>query len=670
MMTFFSGFVVATLLLGNTVGAAAKQLERRTQQDWLGSLSMCGCQQCTSAVYNSQAGDYKCIDRILFLIGDGLTEEAACEQVGNEFPTICGPACNPDTCDGRAQQNLQPIPVSATIVNLPPPTTFCGCPQCTSNIWSRQAGGYACGARIEYLQQVERIDPAAACYEVSLEHPFECGMCNPHTCQGVSNVPPVPIPAVAPTRCGCSQCTESTLNSNADGHSCSERIDFLLASQALTYPNEQDACRQISHEYPTVCGPQCDPDKCGSGPPPNALAVSVSQSQPQQSSQPHAPPTELYCYPPTAQRTIYSNVWGKYKVEVKEGDECGPSDNLFSKAGVALSNNKSDLTLSFGRQPNGQWYASEVRILLPPRETYDYGRYSFSIKSIQVVDTITGDVVGTALPPSIILGLFTWDDTEDFNLRDQESWMHEVDIELSQWDDPNIEDIQFLVQPPGSPHKYRFYSGVGRTPSTPAFNQAPNMYEFEWKPAEISWYSTAGGGQSFTYGTQDALDAGEADYTQCMPANVEVRMNLWNLFGSTAPTGMQDNHRVDVVIDNFTYVPNNLNGVPEGGVCSKDCHCGGPPLQCINNQCTRPGNRQRRRMTGSGDNIMNDSESLLLPVDATVLLGAMLLVVVLLFLRHQRISSESFSNQEVLHDDDLLTVALYDSEDLCIGLNG
>ncbi len=37
--------------------------------------------------------------------------------------------------------------------------------------------------------------------------------------------------------------------------------------------------------------------------------------------------------------------------------------------------------------------------------------------------------------------------------------------------------------------------------------------------------------------TEDALFAGLKDYVQCLPADVEIRMHLWNMFGNARPVG-------------------------------------------------------------------------------------------------------------------------------------
>jgi hypothetical protein len=479
--------------------------------------------------------------------------------------------------------------------------------------WAAMADGYQCGSRIQYLINQEGNTATNACYRVAkTEYPDICGNCNPDQQENGNEAD---ILAEGPHYCGCDACDQAVWDTLAGEYDCGARINYLFDQLSDFYPTEQDACRRVaSVEFPSQCG-ACNPDSCreihssvpllelgggGEGtqtPEPSPFAsdqqsqdplseesedLSLTTAAPQQQQQQqyfqqepqmeHIPPTEVYCFPPLAQRKRYSNVWSKYWVEVKEGESCGPSNNLFTESGVTINENMSELTLTMGRQPDGRWHGSEVRILLPnPTDYYDYGKYSFSVKSIQVVDTQNNSVVSMKLPMSVILGLFTWDDTEDYNLREQESWMHEVDIELSQWNVPNNEDVQFLVQPPGGSNTFRFYSG--HDPNVPAFNQAPNIYEFDWKPAEISWKSTAGGGRSFTYGAQAAGDANMPDYTQCMPANVEVRINLWHLFGPSPPDGVEDTHQVEVVIDDFTYAPSGLRGVSVGGVCSKDCQC-------------------------------------------------------------------------------------------------
>ena len=97
------------------------------------------------------------------------------------------------------------------------------------------------------------------------------------------------------------------------------------------------------------------------------------------------------------------------------------------------------------------------------------------------------------------------------------------------WDNATNDNAQFLVQPPGLPQQFRFSTGG---------NQSGHKWRFTWNPGEITWSADAAGGKSHTYSTREAIDDEREDHVQCLPANVDVRMNLWNLYGERTPTGM------------------------------------------------------------------------------------------------------------------------------------
>lgn len=132
----------------------------------------------------------------------------------------------------------------------------------------------------------------------------------------------------------------------------------------------------------------------------------------------------------------------------------------------------------------------------------------------------------------------------------------------------------------------RFFSGPDGS-----YAQAPRIYSFDWRPGEIEWSTDIPGGESFTYSTQIAREAGEDDHIQCLPADIELRLNLWSMFGSSTPTGMEDHWRVEVVIDKVEYEPSGLIGVPDGGVCAKDCQCT-PSSSCVDNVCVAGSKRK------------------------------------------------------------------------------
>jgi hypothetical protein len=137
----------------------------------------CGCSGCTEAVWERDAGDFKCGARIEFLqtvFADAYpTEEDACRRVaGIEFPDICGP-CDPASCVKAVKARVKE-------------TTYCGCPKCTNDVSCRDANDYSCVARITWLVDNKSTtfpSEVDACRQVALEFPNACGpVCDPDTC--------------------------------------------------------------------------------------------------------------------------------------------------------------------------------------------------------------------------------------------------------------------------------------------------------------------------------------------------------------------------------------------------------------------------------------------------------------------------------------------------------
>jgi hypothetical protein len=360
--------------------------------------------------------------------------------------------------------------------------------------------------------------------------------------------------------CGCDECTDEVLNRMAGDYSCGDRINWLQSNMNVS---EKDACKEVAgKEFMGVCGP-CDPNRCGLAPTPvTPYPTYVS-----------AAPSPLYCFPPEGSRETFENVWDKYTVQVKEGGSpCGPGDNLFSRSAVSKTGN--GVTLKFQRR-NGRWEGSEVRVVLPG-EKYTYGNYKFHVKSVNVMDPRSRTSISNVLPKDMVLGLFTWDDTERYDVH--ENYNHEVDIEVSRWGGHANSDVQFLMQPPGHPQMHRFFSG-----SKQSYSQSNQWHSFEWLPGKISWESTSGSGQTHEYTTEAAVKSGRRDYIQCLPAEMEVRMNLWNMHGAQAPDGMSDGQYIEVVIDDFKYEPATVSYVEPEGYCSKHCQCEG---SCVQGKCS------------------------------------------------------------------------------------
>jgi hypothetical protein len=356
------------------------------------------------------------------------------------------------------------------------------------------------------------------------------------------------------TYCGCSTCTIDKWNTMAGDYSCGDRITWVAQNDPTVGGSVSNACKLVSKEFNNVCGQWCNPEQC------TGSTESVEPIVRQPSS-------NLYCFPPQSNRKRYDNVFRKFTMEVKESDGiiCGPGDNRFRRDAVDYDSTNG-LKLRF-ETVNGEWVGSEVRLVPADNTQFSYGTYAFTVSSVKWMRS-DGSVRGRSLPPSLVLGLFTWDDTDNFAIR--ERYNKEVDIEISRWNDVTAPDGQFLVQPDGTVQKYRFYTGSNDS-RNPGGNK---VYQFTWLPNSIEWYTNTASGRKFTYTTQQAIAGGTEDLVQCLLShNVEVRLNLWNMFGVQQPTNMNDGDKVEVVISNFVFTPSNKKGVNNGEPCTKNCQC-------------------------------------------------------------------------------------------------
>lgn len=465
--------------------------------------------------------------------------------------------------------------VVANNISIIDQSSHCTCQSCTDTIWNTFAGEYTCGDRITYMLTTQSIlypNEESACRRIAgLEYSDICGACDPRTCDNKSSY----------TACGCQSCTKDILQRNAGEYTCLQRITWIQLNDVEVNGSEEEACKKVSNEYPTICGPECNPNVCPKSAPSVSNPIAASPTMPTAIVPVNNNvdyDANLYCFPPKDNRKKYRNVWNQFVVEVKEDmNVCGPGNNIFSQKTVLMPRNSNDLKLQY-KVVNGVWTGSEVRVL-PPRFTqFSYGTYRFSIKTITLKRNRRR--IMKELPPSLVLGLFTWDPTDNYAIH--ENWNHEVDIEISRWNDTNAMDLQFLVQPPGSPQMKRFNTGANGINRNPGNS---NIYEFLWNPGYIEWNTTAGGGVTHNYSTKENVINNVPDYIQCLPANVEVRLNLWNMLGSTVtPTMMTTNDIVEVIIDKFEYIPSNEIGIRDGNYCTKDCQCLSTS-KCINKFC-------------------------------------------------------------------------------------
>ena len=411
----------------------------------------------------------------------------------------------------------------------------CGCMSCDQSVWNAVAfagapDDYTCGNRIQYWVNTNGAKRMPACRQVASQFDV-CALCNPDTCETI---------------------TDSATTDDDD--------DDTSDDETTNRPTRAPTRRPKPTPSPTIM---------------------TSSEPPTMAPFDHGFGEDHYCYLPYGERTVYKNVWDQgFIMEVKQDDTiCDPGSNYWSNETVHYNKNTQQLTLEY-KLVDGQWRAGEVRVLLPNAH-FTYGTYTWSVQEITTYDSETNQVLSNHLDKDLVFGMFTWDDTENYTIH--ENYNHEVDIEISRFGHEQQWDIQFLVQPPEPLHYTRFYSDGGNGTT---FDQGNNKtYQITWQPTQMDWWTDAAGGRNYTYTTQQALDALFEDRIQCLPANMEIRINLWNFRGAIPHSEFPGNTTVTrVVLDDFTFVPSGVTGVGVGETCSKDCQCE-LGLVCANVAC-------------------------------------------------------------------------------------
>jgi hypothetical protein len=198
-----------------------------------------------------------------------------------------------------------------------------------------------------------------------------------------------------------------------------------------------------------------------------------------------------------------------YEWEVRDAPSDRGGANVYDPRNVEVDA-RGRLHLRLTRRDN-RWTGAEVSLTRP----LGYGTYVF-----EVADT-------SAMDPSAVLGLLTWDDgAAEHNHR-------ELDIELSRWGDPRIDNAQYVVQPYYVPANVRrFMTPAGRV-----------THAFTWSPDHVAFQSTTGAGPpvasyAFTSGVP-------------VPGDERVRLHLYAFGFSATPVRSE----VEVIIEKFQYLP-------------------------------------------------------------------------------------------------------------------
>jgi hypothetical protein len=198
----------------------------------------------------------------------------------------------------------------------------------------------------------------------------------------------------------------------------------------------------------------------------------------------------------------------------------GPGPNFFSDSTENVwVDGSGRLHLRITKQ-GGRWLCAEV----VSNRSFGYGTYRWYLDS--AVD---------ALDPSVVLGLFTWNDDSAFNHR-------ELDIEFSRWGDARSQNAQYVVQPWDTPgNLYRFNEPAGLNQST---------HSFTWLPTSARFQSVRG--LAAAPSSANPLIV-ERTFTSGIPqaGGENARINLW-LYQGRAPTSRK---AVEVIVNRFEFVP-------------------------------------------------------------------------------------------------------------------
>lgn len=208
-----------------------------------------------------------------------------------------------------------------------------------------------------------------------------------------------------------------------------------------------------------------------------------------------------------------------YSWVVKESDvvNVAPGPNYFSDNEEDVfvdEDGRLHLKISYR---DGKWYSSEVI----NTESFGYGTYRLTIGQVLSLDY------------NVVLGFFTWDDAAS------EDNHREIDVEISQWGDPNNDNAQFVVQPyilPGNMFRFEISEEV-----------SGSRHEIEWAEDEIAF-------TSIDVSNPEAEDSiASWVYTgSSIPSaeNETVRINLWLVDGQPP----SDSSAVEVIFESFEFI--------------------------------------------------------------------------------------------------------------------
>jgi len=160
----------------------------------------------------------------------------------------------------------------------------------------------------------------------------------------------------------------------------------------------------------------------------------------------------------------------------------GPDNNLFSDQDtMVFTDSENRMHLRIARNDTN-WYCSELI------RTTSSGYNNYEVEVASRVDL---------LDPSIVAGLFTWDDCSPF-AKPPDSNYREMDIEFSKWRNPeNPDNSQFVVQPykhPGNIDRFNIdLTGINYSDHNFIWSQDTVYFHSVWGSNSHSWTRSGAG---------------------------------------------------------------------------------------------------------------------------------------------------------------------------------
>jgi hypothetical protein len=202
-----------------------------------------------------------------------------------------------------------------------------------------------------------------------------------------------------------------------------------------------------------------------------------------------------------------------YEWEVRQtpSDRGGANDYAASNA---WTDSDGFLHLRLSRR-DGHWFSAEVILA----RSLGYGTYAFTVQDVSSLD------------PSAVLGMLTWDDAAAAQNH------RELDVEISQWGNPDIPNAQYVLQP------YYVPANVSRFSAPPG----TLTHSFRWEPGRAAFRTTRGANPL----ARTTVASHEFTSGVPTPGSERVRINLYYFRYSPQPPGRD----VEVVIERFHYLP-------------------------------------------------------------------------------------------------------------------